>query len=43
MLFTLAMFKIYGIQAGIYFLICAIGSTYYLIIVNYIEHYGLKR
>ena len=42
-LFTSLMFKIYGIQAGILFLIFAYGSIFYLEAINYIEHYGLRR
>lgn len=42
-LFTAAIFKVFGIQAGILFLIGALGSIYYLMAVNYIEHYGLSR
>ena len=35
-LFTLLMFKIYGVQAGILFLIEAFGSIFYLEAINYI-------
>ena len=42
-LFTMLMFKIYGIQGGILFLIVAFGSIFYLEAINYIEHYGLRR
>lgn len=42
-LFTVLMFKIYGIQAGILFIIEAFGSIFYLEAINYIEHYGLRR
>lgn len=42
-LFTLLMFKMYGIQGGILFLIEAFGSIFYLEAINYIEHYGLMR
>lgn len=42
-LFTMLMFKIYGAQAGVLFLIEAFGSVFYLEAINYIEHYGLRR
>lgn len=37
------MFKIYGVQAGVLFLVEAFGSIFYLEAINYIEHYGLRR
>jgi alkane 1-monooxygenase len=42
-LFTMLMFKIYGTQAGVLFVIEAFGSIFYLEAINYIEHYGLRR
>ena len=42
-LFTSLMFKIYGFQAGILFLITAYGGIFYLEAINYLEHYGLLR
>lgn len=42
-LFVSLIFKIYGRQAGIFYLIEAIGSVFYLEGINYIEHYGLRR
>lgn len=41
--FTIMMFKLYGLQGGIFFLILAYGSIFYLEAVNYIEHYGILR
>lgn len=37
------MFRVYGPQGGILFLIEAFGSIFYLEAINYIEHYGLSR
>ena len=42
-LFTILVFKVYGIQSGIFFLAVSFGSIMYLEAVNYIEHYGLLR
>lgn len=42
-LFTMLMFKIYGTQAGVLFIVEAVGSIFYLEAINYIEHYGLRR
>jgi alkane 1-monooxygenase len=42
-LFTLLMFKVYGVQGGLFFLLEAAGSIFYLEAINYLEHYGLRR
>lgn len=42
-LFAALIFKIYGTQAGILFLIGSHGAIFFLEIINYIEHYGLRR
>ena len=43
LVFTALMFKIYGLQGGIFFLILAYSSIFYLEGINYIEHYGILR
>lgn len=42
-LFLGLMFKIYGVQGGVCFLVMAIGSVIFLESINYVEHYGLRR
>jgi alkane 1-monooxygenase len=41
--FCAIVFKYYGIQGLIFALIQAAGAILYLEVINYIEHYGLKR
>lgn len=42
-LFTTLIFRSYGPQAGILYLLESLGSIFYLEAINYIEHYGLRR
>lgn len=42
-LFLWVMFRIYGLQGGVCFLIMALGSIVFMESTNYIEHYGLRR
>lgn len=42
-MFTTVIFKVYGVQTGVLFLVEAFGSIFYLEAINYIEHYGLRR
>ena len=42
-LFTILIFKVYGMKSGIFFLAETFGSIVYLEGINYIEHYGILR
>lgn len=42
-IYTIFLFKFYGIVLGISAIIIGISGPYYLEIVNYLEHYGLRR
>jgi hypothetical protein len=37
------IWRIYGTQAFILYLIAALGAIAYLEAINYLEHYGLRR
>lgn len=37
------VYNYYGLKCTIYFLIMALGGVFILELINYIEHYGLKR
>ena len=41
--FCLFLYKIYGTQAFIFFILQVLGAVFYLEVINYIEHYGLRR
>ena len=41
--FCLFLYKKYGIQALIFFLLQVLGAVFYLEVINYIEYYGLRR
>ena len=42
-LFCGFVYKVFGLQAFICFLIQVLGAVFYLEVINYIEHYGLRR
>lgn len=42
-LFAALIFKIYGTQAGILFILGSHGAIFVLEMINYIQHYGLRR
>ena len=42
-LFLSTVFYFYGLQAVIMLLISAVGALFYLGVINYVEHYGLRR
>lgn len=43
LIFCLMLFKVYGLQGFIFFLIQVLGAVFYLEVINFIEHYGLRR
>lgn len=42
-IFCGGIFYIYGLQCLILFLLQVLGAVFYLEVINYIEHYGLRR
>ena len=43
LMFCGLIWKVYGTQAFVFFLISELGAIAYLEGINYIEHYGLRR
>ena len=43
LIFAGLIWRVYGSQAFILFIITALGAVAYLEVINYIEHYGLRR